>query len=259
MDISGLMNRLDDVTVAAGKRLLSQTVTVNSHKTRNDLLTQNDLWIEDFILKELRKDYPQIHIVSEEYNPQNIPDGLTVVIDPIDGTCNFAAGLPLFGIQTAVFDGNVCQGALLYFPTSGDRLTAQKGKGAYWNGRRLRVNEATPSSDGLLLISDYYEEMDIPFEKQFALVKKLQARFLKTRHFGAACVDFSMLAKGHALAYITYYHKLWDIAPGLLAACEAGCVFASLDREAYEYGRPGLVVANNPENLEIILQAYRSL
>lgn len=258
MDISGLMSRIAEVTRAAGEKLLSQTVTVASHKTKNDLLTENDLAIENFIIDELKKTYPDINIVSEEYNPDNaLDDGLTVVIDPIDGTCNFAVGLSMFGIQLAVFTENVCRGAILYFPVSGDTFTAEEGKGAYLNGKRLWVNKEAKPSDGMLLISDYYDSIDIPFDKQFALVKDLQKHFLKTRHLGAACVDFSVLAKGHALAYVTYYHKLWDIAPGLLIAREAGCVCGAVDRDAYEYGRPGLVVANNRENLDLIIRTYR--
>ena len=98
-----------------------------------------------------------------------------------------------------------------------------------------------------------------PFDKQFELVKHLQNHFLKTRHFGAACVDFSMLVKGHGLAYITYYHKIWDIAPGLLIATEAGCVVGALDRDTYEYGRPGLVVANNKATLDLILHTFQNI
>lgn len=259
MNMRDLLERIRQVMVAAGELLLSQSITVDHHKTKNDLLTQNDLWIEDFIIEELKKTHPQIHIVSEEYHPDNRPDGLTVVIDPIDGTCNYAASLPLFGIQAAVFSENVCRGAVIYFPKNRDLLTAELGKGAYFNGRRLQVDPATPASDGMLIISDYYDNIDIPFNRQFALVKALQKSFLKTRHFGAACVDFSMLANKNALAYITYYHKLWDIAPGLLIAAEAGCVFGALDRERYEYGRPGLVAANSPETLRLILDTYARL
>ncbi len=260
MDISSLMSRIEEVTRAAGDMLLSQTVTVASHKTRNDLLTENDLAIENFIIAELKKTHPDIHIVSEEYNPDNTLDsGVTVVIDPIDGTCNFAVGMDLFGIQLAVFDRGVSVGAILYFPVTGDVYLAEKGRGAFLNGKPLRVNEKAKPSDGMLFISDYYDSIDIPFDKQFALVKELQQHFLKTRHFGAACVDFSMLVKGHGLAYVTYYHKLWDIAPGLLIATEAGCVFGAVDRDTYEYGRPGLVVANSRSTLDLILNAYQRI
>lgn len=250
---------MTEVTLEAGKFLLSQTVAVNNHKTANDLLTQNDLETEEFIIARLHQTHPDVHIVSEEYNPDSTPEGLTVVIDPIDGTCNYAVGLPLFGIQLALFDGGECLGAVLHFPVSGDTFTAEKGQGAYHNGKRISVNPETPAGDGVLLISDYYGGMDIPMERQFDLVQALQSYFLKTRHLGAACVDFTTLAKGHALAYITYYSKLWDIAPGLLLAREAGCVAGYLPGGDYPWWAPGLVVASSPEILEHILKTYNSL
>ena len=90
-------------------------------------------------------------------------------------------------------------------------------------------------------------------------MKVKQKHFLKTRHFGAACVDFTMLAEGHALAYISYYHKLWDIAPGLLLAKEAGFVYSAVDADEYRYHRPGIVVAANEEMLETIKNEANAL
>ena len=249
---TAILDRLEAVVKDAGKYLLTQTVSVKNHKTRNDLLTENDLVIENFIIDGIRRDYPDIHIVSEEYNPDNELDGLTVVIDPIDGTCNFAQGLSLYGIQVALFYENVCRGAILYFPVEDILYRAEEGKGAYKNGVRLMPDLGKKPSDGFLIISDYYDSIDIDFDKQFMLVKALQKHFLKTRHFGAACVDFTMLAEGHALCYISYYHKLWDIAPGLLLAREAGFVCGAVDAESYRYHRPGIIVAANEEILAAV-------
>lgn len=254
-----LFETVKEVAVEAGKLLLTQTAIVNSHKTKNDLLTENDLMIENFIIGKIREEYPDINIVSEEYNPDNLPKGETVIIDPIDGTCNFAAGLDLYGVQLAIMKDGACLYSVLYFPESDNLFTAEKGKGAFLNGKRLVVNDKTSSRDGMLIISDYYDNIDYDFDNQFELVKRLQKSFLKTRHFGAACVDFSFIAQGRALAYITYYHKIWDIAPGLLLAQEAGCVSARLGSEKYEYGKTGLVVANNPKNLRMILESYAEL
>ena len=253
------MKTLEGVVKAAGEYLLTQTVSVKGHKTRNDLLTENDLVIENFIIDGIRREYPDIHVVSEEYNPDNSLEGLTVVIDPIDGTCNFAQGLSLYGIQVALFYENICRGAILYFPVEDITYYAEEGKGAYKNGVRLTPDLKRSPSDGFLIISDYYDSIDIDLDKQFDLVKALQKHFLKTRHFGAACVDFTMLAEGHALAYISYYHKLWDIAPGLLLAREAGFVFGAVDEDEYRYHRPGIVVAANEETLRLIKDEAKKL
>ncbi len=259
MDYSEIVKVMQTVAKEAGQYLLTQTVNIKSHKTRNDLLTENDLIIENFIIDGIKAHYPDVNIVSEEYNPDNALDGLTVVIDPIDGTCNYAQGLTSYGVQLALFHQSMCRASVLYFPVDDLLYVAEEGKGAYRNGVRLQVGTNKAAGDGFLLISDYYDTIDIDFNKQFELVKALQKHFLKTRHFGAACVDFCTLAEGHALAYVCYYSKLWDIAPGLLLAKEAGFIYSAVDMEEYKYHRPGLIVAANEEILGIIKREAKSL
>lgn len=259
MTYTHILKVIERVVKGAGAYLLTQTVSVKNHKTRNDLLTENDLVIENFIIDGIRCEYPDINVVSEEYNPDNTLEGLTVVIDPIDGTCNFAQGLSLYGIQVALFHEEVCRGAVLYFPVEDITYYAEEGKGAYKNGVRLTPDLTRSASDGFLIISDYYDSIDIDFDKQFGLVKALQQHFLKTRHFGAACVDFTMLAEGHALCYISYYHKLWDIAPGLLLAKEAGFVCGAVDADTYRYHRPGIIVAASEEMLALVKKEAEKL
>ncbi len=245
MNYVPMVDILEQIAVETGEALLSQSVKVMEHKSRNDLLTENDLWSENRIIGRLRQTWPNINIISEENNPDSPLEGMTVVVDPIDGTCNYAAGIDMYGIQMALFDQQTCVGAVIYFPANGDTYRAVKGGGAWKNGSRLLVNRDIPDSDGILLISDYYDNIHIPMDTQFDLVKSLQGKFLKTRHFGAACVDFVMLAESKAQAYITYYHKIWDIAPGLLIATEAGCRYSMVDGSSFEYGKPGLVVRSN--------------
>lgn len=248
------IKQLERIVREAGKKLLAQEVIVSRHKTKNDLLTENDILIENFIVEQIKKLDPSASVVSEENYASGSLTGRCYVVDPIDGTCNFAAGLTLYGIQIAYFEDEVCRAAVLYFPASDNILTATYGGGTFWNGVRVHVDTAAKAEDGVLIISDYYGDVSVPMHKQFSLVEALQPSFLKTRHFGAACIDFSLIVCGHALAYITYYSKIWDISPGLLAAKEAGCVYAATDGSPYRYGEAGLVVANNEENLRLILQ-----
>lgn len=251
--------QLERILKSAGEKLLKQSVTVNCHKTKNDLLTENDILMDEYIVGEITALDPDASIISEEKHSDGELSERCYVIDPIDGTCNFAAGLPLFGIQVAYFEHGEPVLSVLHYPASGDVLLAKKGEGAYWNGKRIVCNGAVDAGDGILIISDYYDDVPTPMCKQFALVKDLQPHFLKTRHFGAACVDFSMLARGNAVAYISYYSKIWDIAPGYLAAKEAGCVCASVNGDEYRFGSAGLVVANNNENLQLILRHFARL
>lgn len=253
------IKQIESIVREAGKKLLAQEVVVSRHKTKNDLLTENDILIENFIVEKIKRFDPSASVISEENYSRGSLSGRCYVVDPIDGTCNFAAGLTLYGIQIAYFEDEVCRASVLYFPKHDDVLTAIDGNGAYFNGERVRVDPSQKAADGMLIISDYYGDVSVPMHKQFSLVEKLQPSFLKTRHFGAACIDFSLIVCGHALAYITYYSKVWDISPGLLAAKEAGCVYAAIDGSPYRYGESGLVVANSEENLKLILNAAKKI
>lgn len=253
-----MIDKLKSIIISAGDILKSSNVIINKHKSINDLLTMNDIIIENYIIDNIKKEYPNINIISEENNPNNKLDGYTIVIDPIDGTCNFASDIGLYGIQLALFDNMDCIFSSIYFPLNNELIYAIKNQGCYCNDVKLVVSNKD-SIDGILLISDYYSNISISIDKQFELVKNLQKNFLKTRHFGAACVDFSFMAKSNGVAYISYYSNIWDIAPGLLIAKEAGCVYKNIYGKDYQYNDCGIVVANNINNLNLILNIAKEI
>lgn len=258
MNNDAIYKLLADTIVMVGKKLLKETVEIDSYKNANDLLTKNDLAAERFIIDKIKDSFPNINIISEETFPNSLLEGICVVIDPLDGTCNFSVGNGLFGVQVALFENGVCEFSAIYIPQSDKLFLAYHKKGAYLNGKRIYVKDLT-ARGGILLISDYYDNVEISMDKQFQLVKNNQNKFLKTRHFGAACIDFTNLAEGKAAAYICYYSKLWDIAPGLLLVQEAGLVCGMLDGGEYSRDRVGLVVANNSEILDMIITGYEKL
>lgn len=253
------IKHLECILFEAGQILLEQDIMVNCHKTKNDLLTENDISIEKFVVSEITKFDPSASIVSEETYANGNLSGRCYIIDPIDGTCNFASGLSLYGIQVAYSEDGIIKASVLHYPATKDTITALNGDGTYLNGKRVSVDVSAEAQDGFLIISDYYDDVDTPMTKQFELIQALQSSFLKTRHFGAACIDFSMLVKRNAVAYICYYSKVWDIAPGLLAALEADCVCSALDGTPYKLGNSGLVVANNEKTLRLILKKYSEI
>ena len=244
-------------TYGKAKALLEcQTRETLAHKSANDLLSRADLALNGFFVSEIKAHFPEARIIAEESENLALSEEFTFVVDPLDGTCNFARGIPLYGIQVAVFEKGECTSSLVGLPCFDRLYYAEKGKGAYRNGERLFLNRDLPASDGVLELSDFYrDEKDIGLEEQFALVAELQGRFLKTRLFGAACIDFTAIAESHAQCYICYYRHIWDIAPGLLVAKEAGAVESRLNGEPYRYGDQSLVLANNEETLDLVLKA----
>lgn len=240
------------------KPVFSSHAKMLSHKSPNDILTDADLKLNAFFVEAIQRDYPNARIIAEESENGELSDELTFVVDPLDGTCNFAHDLPLCGIQIAVFEKKKCVAAILGIPSENALYHATLGGGAYRNEEKLRARKEDRRGDGILILSDAYP--DIPYfsrKAQFEFVESIQSDFLKTRLFGAACIDFTTLASAKAVAYVVLYRHIWDIAPGLLLAEEAGYLARSLKGEPYQYGNYGMILANNEENLEFLLEKVK--
>ncbi len=255
-DYAHIVDALREITKNAFALHMKQGVREASHKSANDLLTDADLKMDTYIKAQLLEQFPNCQLLTEESLPDTQLRGDTFVIDPIDGTCNFAAGIELCGIQIAMFRDKTCVLAVLYLPYRGAFYHACLGGGAYCNGQRIQADPEVLPADGILQLSDFYPAHPVPLQRQFDCVQSLQGQFLKTRLFGAAVVDFTNLAAGKAQAYLCYYHHIWDIAPGLLLAQEAGCLVSGLETE-YTYGDPVLLAANNRQTLELLRRALQ--
>ena len=240
--------------VKAAKNIFDSRHSTLKHKSPNDLLSDADLKLNEFLVSEIKKKYPNARIIAEESDNEELTNELTFVIDPLDGTCNYSMGIPLCGIQLAVLENKEAILSLIYLPNQDEMYVAKKGEGATLNGNKLVVNKDIKHNDGVLILSDFYkDEKDISLENQYKLVNDLRLDFVKTRLFGAACNDFAYLASSKAQAYICYYRNLWDIIPGLLLVKEAGMVYRRITGEFYEFGNESLVVANNQETLDLII------
>lgn len=222
MDYFKIAKKVEKIFKTAYKKHMSKGVKSYSHIFTNDLITNNDLKMDTYISKKLKKHFPTFNLLTEELSQHTKLKDYTFVVDPIDGTCNFAAGLNLSGVQMALFKEETCVMSFIYLPYSNDIYYSVLNQGAYRNNKRIYIDNKIINARGILQISDFYQVNKINIDKQFQLVKSLQLNFLKTRLFGAACIDFTNLVSNKTQAYICYYHHLWDIAPGLLLIKEAG-------------------------------------
>ncbi|MCR5349327.1 MAG: inositol monophosphatase [Bacilli bacterium] len=258
MDHDRVLDFLVSLYGEAKPRFLSLSPKTIKHKRANDILTDADVSMNGFFVEAIKKEYPEASIIAEESQNDQLGEGYTFVVDPIDGTCNYALGLPLCGIQIALVYKKEPVVALLGLPHFDELYTAVKGQGAFCNGQRLSIRKETKSEDAILALSDLYSDNEeVELRHQYAAMEFLRPFFLKTRLFGAAVVDFAYLATNKAQAYLCQYHLLWDIAPGLLLALEAGAVASDCRGKPYRLGRHTLCLANNQENLDLLLSALR--
>jgi myo-inositol-1(or 4)-monophosphatase len=259
MNYLKITKQMEKIFKKAYKLYMQKSPVVLEHKSKNDLLTQADLNMDTYISKHLKQLYPEFNLLTEELSQNTKLDEYTFVVDPIDGTCNFVNNLKLSGVQGALFYKNKCVLSVIYLPYAKETYYAITNKGAYLNNKKIMIDKTLAHSSGILQLSDFYSNVKILMQKQFQLVELLQNKFLKTRLFGAACIDFTNLAANKAQAYICYYNHIWDIAPGLLLVKEAGGVCQTLENTEYAYKHDNIIIANNKENLNIILEEYKKI
>jgi myo-inositol-1(or 4)-monophosphatase len=222
-----------------------------SKKGRTDLVTQADVASEAKIIKTLRTRYPEHAILAEEGGTTNGKGPVRWVIDPLDGTTNYAHGLPIFCISIAAeASGDTIVGVVLS-PLGGELFTAIKGKGAFLNDRPIRVSTSTPVSDSLLITGFPYEWGD-QRAHIMGRFERCSVAARGVRRLGAAALDLCFIASGRADAYWETQLKPWDAAAGVLIAREAGAAVTDFSGKAYRYETTELLASNGHIHTEMI-------
>ena len=226
-------------------------------KSRFDLVTDIDCNIEGALSAAILAAFPGDHIHGEETSGQQPIEGRTWTIDPIDGTCNMAIGVKLYGVQCALFDGGEVVLSVIYLPHFSELIWAEKGEGCWLNDRRVFVKRNAPIEQAVVSFGDYpHAKTPRVADRQHAAVRYLYSRIAKIRMFGAACIDFYGVAAGKTDATVVITKNLWDIAPGILMCREAGALLCNLRGEPYAFGDAGVVACAGEEIAALIRRAF---
>jgi myo-inositol-1(or 4)-monophosphatase len=213
------------------------------YKGTIDLVTEADKMSEDLIIAAISRRYPDHGIMSEESAEKNAQASMRWIIDPLDGTTNYAHGFPFFCVSIALeMDGVVTLG-VIYDPVRDELFAAEREGGAYCNGRKLQVSEVSDLSRSLLATGFPYDirvspDNNINFFNTMAL--KAQA----IRRAGAAALDLAYLASGRLDGFWELKLKPWDTAAGCLLVTEAGGVISGMDGQKWNLFSPGLIASN---------------
>ncbi len=195
-------------------------VTVG-YKGEIDLITEADRASEALILQRIRSAYPDCAILSEESGASANSSPVLWIADPLDGTTNFAHGLPIFSVTLALMVNDVIEVGATYDPIYNELYTARRGQGAYLNGERLQVSSA-PTLDKALLVTGFpYDRRTNPNNniKQFTDFSQRAQGVLR---LGSAALDLGAVAAGRLDGYWEFKINPWDIAAGVLIVSEAG-------------------------------------
>ncbi len=203
-----------------------ETRTV-AFKGQIDLVTDADHASEAAILPFVRQEFPQDAIMAEESAAEPSRGGRVWFIDPLDGTTNYAHGVPHFCVSIGVVDEVGAVAGAVYQPLLDDMYSAARGQGATLNGEEIRVSQRAPVSQSLLATGFPYDVWTRP-EPSLRLFDLALRKARGMRRFGAAALDLAYVASGKFDAYYELGLFPWDVVAGSLLVQEAGGAVSDL-------------------------------
>ena len=216
-----------------------------SNKSEIDLVTESDLASEKVIIDRIKTHYPRHSILAEESgasNPDDRESGWRWIIDPLDGTTNYAHGYPCFCVSIALAYQGRMEIGVVYDPIRDEMFAAERGQGASLNSRRISVSGTMNLSAALLCTGFPYDVRERnEFARHFAnFIMKAQG----VRRDGAAALDLAYVAAGRFDGFWEEGLKPWDVAAGALIIEEAGGRVSKYRGEPLDIYSPPIVASN---------------
>jgi len=239
----------------AGARVMQEffqgDFKVSNKEGVNNLVTEADHASEKAIFEIIRKDYPDHFILSEEAGEIVMDSTYKWIIDPIDGTVNFANGLPLCCVSVALEqEGQMILGAV-YNPFIREFFFAQRGYGATLNDQKIQVSSETDVLRSCLVTGFPYTYLDQPYGPLEVFAKLIRSG-VPVRRLGSAAMDLCWVAAGRFDGF--YEHKLqaWDSAAGFLIVEEAGGRVSDFTGKDYSPYQPHIIATNGKIHDELV-------
>lgn len=209
-----------------------------------NLVTEMDRRAEELIVESLQKTFPDFAIIAEEGSDRRAESGYAWYVDPLDGTTNYAHGLPVFCVSMGLWRGEQPICGIVYHPMGRELFTASSGGGAYLNGHPLSVSQTADLGHAILATGFPYDIRDSEFDNLDHF-----ARFAKTaraiRRMGAAALDLAWTAAGRFDGFWEMKLSPWDFAAATILCREAGALVTDFDGNPFTLDR-GQAVAANP-------------
>jgi myo-inositol-1(or 4)-monophosphatase len=213
-----------------------------------DLVTETDREIERDFRRLIADRFPHHAVLGEEYSTaseRELVPPFCWLFDPIDGTTNFAHGLPIFCSSCALeVDGQLVAGAV-YDPNRQELFSAERGSGAWLNGAPLRVSATDALIDGLLCTGFPYTVQQKP-DELVGLFGHFLGRSRAVRRLGSAAIDLCYVAAGRFDGFWEMHLGPWDIAAGALIVAEAGGRVTATDGGPFSSRKGNVIASNGP-------------
>ncbi len=216
-----------------------------------DLVTEADTESEKIIIDTIREKFPEHTILAEESGLDKGSAECRWVIDPLDGTTNFAHQLSLFAISIAFLENDDIKVGVVLNPVTGELFSAVQGQGALLNGHPISVSQSNKISESLLVTGFPYNLKDILPELMARFSNCIQAS-LGVRRLGSAALDLCYVACGRFDGFWEQNLKPWDTAAGVLIAKEAGAMVTDFSNRPYVIDKNEILVTNGSIHTEML-------
>jgi myo-inositol-1(or 4)-monophosphatase len=225
------------------RRFIDLDFKISNKEGINNLVTEVDHASEKIIMDTIKKNFPDHYILTEESGEIYQDSQYKWIIDPIDGTVNFAHRIPICCISIGVeHNGKMVLGAV-YNPFMNELFVAERGSGATLNDRPISVSKKEKVENACLVTGFPYTYLDMP-NGPLEVFDRLIRKGIPVRRLGSAAIDLCWVACGRFDGF--YEHKLnaWDSAAGFLLVEEAGGKVTDLKGGPYSPYQPGIVATN---------------
>ncbi len=215
------------------------------YKGRINLVTEIDHRSEEFLIHEIEKRFPRHAIIAEESGSKAGSGHGEWHIDPLDGTVNFAHGIPCFAVSLAYAENEEIRLGVVYDPLRDECFVAERGGGAWLNGERIHVSETRELIEALLTTGFPYEKAD-GLDRNLELYARFSHLTQGVRRLGSAALDLCYVAAGRFDGYWELDVQTWDCAAGSLLVQEAGGRITGAGGSYQFFKEPISIVAANP-------------
>ena len=232
-----MLEKIIEISKEAGKLIregFKTKLTLEYKSNSSDFVTNIDKAAERKIIDFIKKHYPSHNILAEESGSENNNSEFTWVIDPLDGTMNFAHGLPIFSVSIGVMKKDEIIAGVIYDVMNNTIFSSEQGSGAFQNGRKITVSKNSDLGKSLLVTGFPYNIKDNP---DFAIERfnKFLMNSRGVRRLGSAALDLCYVANGTFDGFWEVTLNAWDICAGQLLVQEAGGIITDFSNRQISY------------------------
>jgi myo-inositol-1(or 4)-monophosphatase len=229
----------------------NKNLKISNKEGINNLVTEADHASEKAIMDTIREAFPDHYILSEESGEIKTDSPYKWIIDPIDGTVNYAHGIPICCVSIGLeFEGKMILGAV-FNPLLDEFFLAEKGKGATLNGEKIMVSDKTKVIDSCLVTGFPYTYLDEP-NGPLDVFERFIRKGVPIRRLGSAAIDLCWVAAGRFDGFFEHKLNAWDSAAGFLMVEEAGGKVTDFKGNYYSLYQPEIVATNGKFHSEIL-------